>query len=146
MNRNIKSFVILIVVLLWFDTVAQQQRLIVTTDISQDPDDEQSMVRLLHYANEVDIEGLIANADANYEKEPPLVKDFIIHEMIDAYASIETSLKLHDKRYPTSTALHSVLKKGCFGNSEYIPFSSTSKIYSGHSSRNGSTAHESYVL
>jgi len=42
---------------------AKKPLLIVTTDIGQDPDDQQSMVRLLHYANEVDIAGLIANAD-----------------------------------------------------------------------------------
>jgi len=122
-STKIKAFVILFVVLFSFNTGAQQPRLIVTTDIGQDPDDEQSMVRLLFYANEFDIVGLIANADANYEKEPPLLKDHIIHEMIDAYRSIETSLKLHDRRYPDASYLHSVVKKGCFGNSEYIPYS-----------------------
>lgn len=103
--------------------VAQQPRVIVTTDIGQDPDDEQSMVRLLHYANEFVIEGLIANADANYDKEPPVLKDHIIHEMIDAYQMIESVLKRHDPRYPSAAYLHSVVKKGCYGNSEQIPFS-----------------------
>jgi len=37
-------------------------RLIVLTDIGGDPDGQQSMVRLLLYANEFDIEGLIARA------------------------------------------------------------------------------------
>ncbi len=37
-------------------------RLIVLTDIGGDPDDQQSMVRLLVHANEFDIEGLIATA------------------------------------------------------------------------------------
>ncbi len=122
-STKIRAFFILFVVLMSFNTVAQQPRLIVTTDIGQDPDDEQSMVRLLFYANEFDLVGLIANADANYEKEPPVLKDPIIHEMIDAYGSIQTSLKLHDKRYPDASYLHSVVKKGCFGNSEYIPYS-----------------------
>ena len=36
-------------------------RLIVETDAGGDPDDEQSLVRLLLYANEWDIEGIIAN-------------------------------------------------------------------------------------
>src|SRR5688572_13794282 len=36
-------------------------RLIVETDAGGDPDDEQSLVRLLVYASEFDIEGLIAN-------------------------------------------------------------------------------------
>src|SRR5438105_6154721 len=37
-------------------------RLLVLTDIGGDPDDQQSMVRLMHYANEFEIEGLIASA------------------------------------------------------------------------------------
>jgi Protein of unknown function (DUF1593) len=122
-STKMKVIVVLFFLLFSFDTIAQQPRLIVTTDIGQDPDDEQSMVRLLFYANEFDVVGLIANADANSEKEPPVLKDQIIHEMIDAYATIETSLKVHDKRYPNASYLHSVVKKGCFGNSEYIPYS-----------------------
>lgn len=37
-------------------------RLLVLTDIGGDPDDQQSMVRLMVYANEFEIEGLIATA------------------------------------------------------------------------------------
>src|SRR6185295_4640279 len=37
-------------------------RLIVLTDMGGDPDDQQSMIRLMLYANEFDIEGLIATA------------------------------------------------------------------------------------
>lgn len=111
-----------LLVLISFDLLGQKPRLIVTTDIGQDPDDEQSMVRLLHYANEFDMEGLIANADANYEKEPPLLKDSIIHEMIDAYAKIESNLQLHDPEYPSSIRLHSIVKRGCSGNGVRIPF------------------------
>ncbi|MCZ2075247.1 MAG: DUF1593 domain-containing protein [Bryobacterales bacterium] len=36
--------------------------MIVLTDIGGDPGDQQSMVRLLSYANEFEIEGLIASA------------------------------------------------------------------------------------
>jgi len=37
-------------------------RLIVLTDIGGDPDDQQSMIRLMAFANEFEIEGLIASA------------------------------------------------------------------------------------
>jgi hypothetical protein len=37
-------------------------RLLVLTDIGGDPDDQQSMIRLMTYANEFEIEGLIASA------------------------------------------------------------------------------------
>ncbi|WKN42160.1 nucleoside hydrolase-like domain-containing protein [Tunicatimonas pelagia] len=100
---------------------AQPTRLIVTTDIGQDPDDQQSLVRLLHYANEFDIVGIIANADANNDYELPIIKDSIIHQLIDDYAKIEDNLRLHNKSYPSATHLHSVVKKGCAGNSVSAP-------------------------
>jgi hypothetical protein len=40
---------------------AQEPRLLVLTDIG-DPDDQQSMIRLMVYANEFVIEGLVATA------------------------------------------------------------------------------------
>lgn len=39
----------------------ERTRLIIETDAGGDPDDEQSLVRLLVYANEFEIEGIIAN-------------------------------------------------------------------------------------
>ena len=39
-----------------------KKRLLVLTDIGSDPDDQQSMVRLLLYANEFDLEGLVATS------------------------------------------------------------------------------------
>ncbi len=112
-----------LLILISFNLLAQKPRLIVTTDIGQDQDDEQSMVRLLHYANEFDIEGLIANADNNADYEPPVLKDFIIHDMIDAYAKIDSNLRLHDPEYPTAGLLHAVVKRGCYGNGVRVPFS-----------------------
>ena len=43
-------------------TAAERPRLAVLTDIGGDPDDQQSLVRLLVYANELEIEALIASA------------------------------------------------------------------------------------
>ena len=42
--------------------VPRTPRVVVLTDITNEPDDEQSMVRLLVYSNEFDIEGLIATS------------------------------------------------------------------------------------
>ncbi len=39
----------------------EKPRVIVLTDITNGPDDEESMVRFLVYANEFDVEDLIAN-------------------------------------------------------------------------------------
>ena len=41
---------------------ADRPRLLVLTDIGGDPDDQQSLVRLMVYSNEFEIEGLVASA------------------------------------------------------------------------------------
>ena len=46
-------------------TVAGRQRVFVLTDISNEPDDEQSMVRFLVYANEYDVDGLVATTSTH---------------------------------------------------------------------------------
>jgi hypothetical protein len=102
--------------------IAQKPRLIVTTDIGQDPDDQQSMVRLLHYANEIEMEGLIANADANYKHEAPIIKDSIIHLLIDKYSEILPALRKHDASFPAAADIRRVVKRGYAGNSEAIPY------------------------
>ena len=43
-------------------SAAERPRLAVLTDIGGDPDDQQSMIRLMVYANEFEIELLIATA------------------------------------------------------------------------------------
>mgnify|MGYP000082090821 CR=1 FL=1 len=100
---------------------AQRPKLIVTTDIGQDPDDQQSMVRLLHYANEFELLGIIANADANYEHEAAEIKDKVLHSLIDTYGQLEKNFKMHDPRFPSESYLHSIVKKGCSGNGKNIP-------------------------
>ena len=52
----------LLLALAFHATAADKPRLVVLTDIGGDPDDQQSMIRLMVYANEFDIEGLIASA------------------------------------------------------------------------------------
>ena len=46
-------------------------RVFVLTDISNEPDDEESMVRFLVYANEYDVEGLVATTSTWLRKQDP---------------------------------------------------------------------------
>jgi len=103
---------------------AQKPSLIVTTDIGQDPDDQQSFVRLLHYANEFDFKGFIANSDSNYDKEPPTLRDDILHRLIEKYGLIEDRLRWHAPDYPTAKHLHSLVKKGSDKNGRKEPVES----------------------
>ena len=45
-------------------------RLFVLTDLANEPDDEESLVRLLAYANEFDIEGIAATTSCHLRQNP----------------------------------------------------------------------------
>lgn len=92
---------------------ADKPRLIVTTDIGGDPDDQQSLVRLLVMSNQFDIEGLIASASGTPgELDDAKVSPQLIHEQVDAYAQIRGNLTQHASGFPTASYLRSVIKSG----------------------------------
>jgi hypothetical protein len=83
-------------------------RLIVETDAGGDPDDEQSLVRLLVYASDFDIEGLIANRSQARERENKNpVRDGlgIVRAMVNAYGECYGNLIKHDQRFPNPEQL-----------------------------------------
>ncbi len=85
----------------------EKARLIVITDIGTEPDDIQSMVRLLTYANDIDIEGLIASTSRNM---PDRVNPEFIEKRIGAYGEALPNLRVHDPRYPDAEALLRVVR------------------------------------
>lgn len=85
-------------------------RLVVLTDIEADPDDTQSMVRLLLYANEIDIQGLIATTSC--WKKSTLAPESIRH-VIQAYGQVLPNLRKHDTAFPDAGALLQKVKSGC---------------------------------
>ena len=79
-------------------------RLIIETDAEGDPDDEQSLVRFLLYANEWDVEGIIANrprARAGENENPERTGLGIVRRELTAYGQCLTNLLRHDTRYPS---------------------------------------------
>jgi hypothetical protein len=80
-------------------SVHEKPRLFVLTDIGGDPDDRESMVRLMTYANQVDIEGLVAT------KVKGGVNPQLIHKIIDAYGKVRDNLELHEPGFPTAASL-----------------------------------------
>lgn len=83
-------------------------RVIIETDAGGDPDDEQSLVRFLLYANEWDVEGIIANrahardGENNNRERTGLG---IVRAMISAYGECWNNLSKHDSRYPLADVL-----------------------------------------
>lgn len=83
---------------------AERLRLIIETDAGGDPDDEQSLVRFLLYANEWDIEGIIANrphARDGENKNSERTGPGIVRRLLTAYGECSPNLVQHDPRYPT---------------------------------------------
>lgn len=89
--------------------IADKPRLIVLTDIGGDPDDQQSMVRLMTYSNEFSIESLVAGA---HLAEGANSSAHLIHEIIDAYDEVRDNLLLHDADYPTADRLRAAVVTG----------------------------------
>jgi len=82
---------------------AERLRLIIETDAGGDPDDEQSLVRFLLYANEWDIEGIIANRPHARDGENQNSERTglgIVRRLLTAYGDCRTNLEKHDSRYP----------------------------------------------
>lgn len=87
---------------------ATRPRLIVETDAGGDPDDEQSLVRFLVYANEFDAEGIIANRRKARDGENlSKIRDGlgIVRAMVDAYGACHARLVEHDRRFPSRASL-----------------------------------------
>jgi hypothetical protein len=84
-------------------------RVIVLTDITNEPDDEESMVRFLVYSNEYDVEGLIATTSVWLRDK---VRPENIRERIEAYGKVRDNLLKHAPGYPTTEHLLSVTKAG----------------------------------
>ena len=77
-------------------------RVIVETDAGGDPDDEQSLVRFLLYANEWDVEGIIANRPEARDKENRNAERTglgIVRRLVEAYGECYPRLVTHDARY-----------------------------------------------
>ncbi|HSI62504.1 MAG TPA: nucleoside hydrolase-like domain-containing protein, partial [Candidatus Saccharimonadia bacterium] len=80
---------------------AERPRLAVLTDIGGDPDDQQSMVRLMVYANEFDIEALVASAAGTRgELKGSVTRPDLILKTIAAYEQVLPNLKTHAAGWP----------------------------------------------
>jgi hypothetical protein len=85
------------------------QRMVVLTDIEADPDDAQTLVRLLLYANVIDIEGIIATTSVHQQG---MVAPDSIHQVIKAYGKVQKNLAKHEKGFPSAKHLHALVKPG----------------------------------
>ena len=104
---------IIILLMLLFQSVNaqinQKHRAVILTDIENEPDDSQSMVRLLLYSNVVDIKGLIATTSTHMRNS---VHPETIKRIIHAYGKVRTNLLKHEKGFPETDSLLKLVKQG----------------------------------
>ena len=84
------------------DDFTGRPRVIVLSDIGNEPDDQMSLVRLLLYSNELEIEGLIATT-STWQKTATHPET--MRELIAAYGEVRPSLMLNAKGWPEAAEL-----------------------------------------
>jgi len=94
------------------DDFAGRPRLVVLSDIGNEPDDQMSFVRLMLYSNEIDLEGLIATTSTwlRTTTNPQTMR-----EIEDAYGKVRPNLLRNARGWPTAAALKALTKSGQIG-------------------------------
>jgi hypothetical protein len=84
------------------DSFSGHPRMVVISDIGNEPDDQMSLVRLLLYSNELDIEALIAST-STWQRN--VVHPETMRRLIQAYGSVRSNLLLHAPGWPAAEEL-----------------------------------------
>jgi hypothetical protein len=90
-------------------SAAEKPRVLVLTDIENEPDDAMSMVRFLTYANHFDIEGLVATTSVHQRNR---VAPQRIRRIVEAYAKVRDNLEQHEPGFPTGESLLARVSEG----------------------------------
>jgi len=119
MNRSLRRAVRLVpclgvsaCLLVLMATVAaatERPRVIVLTDIENEPDDAMSLVRFLAYANQWDTEGLIATTSVHL---PDRTAPQRIEAIVRAYGKVRDTLEVHEQGFPSGERLLSLIRTG----------------------------------
>lgn len=108
-----KITLILIAICFWGQLinaqVNQKNRAVILTDIEADPDDTESLVRLLLYSNVIDIKGIIATTSTHMRN---IVHPESIQRIIRAYSKVRTNLMKHESGFPEASSLLELVKQG----------------------------------
>lgn len=94
-----------------FPSDYEKKRVLITTDIGGgDPDDIQSMIHFLLYADMFDLEGIVVSR--------PRGKFEVMEQVIRAYAKDYKKLSFHSADYPTPKYIRSVVRVGAERNKQ----------------------------
>lgn len=103
-------------------------RVFILSDISNEPDDAESLVRYLLYSNQFNTEGLVA-CTSTWMKTKVCPQD--MHKIVDAYADAVDNLNKHahpDFQYPSAEYMKSIIKSGPSVSSSIVYTCSLSEL------------------
>jgi hypothetical protein len=84
-------------------------RVVILSDIGNEPDDQMSFVRLLMYSNQLELEALVATTSTWQRNK---LHPETMHELIAAYGAARPNLLLHASGWPASAALDALVSTG----------------------------------
>lgn len=90
----------------------EKRRVFILSDISNEPDDAESLVRYLLYANEFDTEGLVA-VTSTWLRNKVYPED--MEAIVNAYGEVVENLNAHVHplwQYPSAKHLKNLIRKG----------------------------------
>ena len=93
----------------YVDPYVARPRIVVLTDIANEPDDQMSVIRFLLYSNQFDVEGLVATTSTWMRAK---VRPDVILTLLDAYEKVQPNLLRHAKGFPTAASLRTVVASG----------------------------------
>jgi cellulose-binding protein len=91
------------------DDFAGKPRVVVLSDIGNEPDDQMSFVRLLLYSNELDLEALTATT-STWQKNK--VQPETMHDIVAAYGKVRANLLKHAQGWPEAAQLDAAVTSG----------------------------------
>ena len=91
------------------DDFAGKPRVVVLSDIGNEPDDQMSFVRLLLYSNEFDLEGLVATT-STWQKSR--TQPETMRKLVAAYGEVRPNLLKHAAGWPEAEALAKLVVAG----------------------------------
>ncbi len=91
------------------DSFTGKPRVMVLSDIGNEPDDQMSLVRLLVYSNQLDIEGLVATTSIWQRKA---IHPETMRELVAAYGEVRPRLLMHAQGWPEVDTLANRILSG----------------------------------
>ncbi len=91
------------------DEFTGKPRVVVLSDMGNEPDDQMSFVRLLLYSNELDLEAMIATT-STWQKTK--VQPETMHKIVAAYGQVRANLLKHAAGWPEAASLDAMVTSG----------------------------------